>query len=582
MTYAATTPAVEQVASARSRYGWPAGVLVVATMGSLLIFHQVWADPAHLTLGGPRHTNDPMVATWNLKWVPWQLAHGHSPFSTNAIYYPGGVSLSWNTLIPTLGILAAPITFTLGPQVAYAVLMTLAPALAALSGFYWLRRHTTRPAAAALGGLVVGFNPFITGHLQGHLNLVFVALIPVMLMLFEDLLWRRPRPNARTAAYLGLVTAAQAGISEELILITALAMAIPLACSAVVFGRRLWELVQSSWPAMLGTLGVFLLAASPLLVSQLFLSKHVELHSAHWRATLGDYVVPMHGQLLDPNWTHFTYVGGAENGVYLGVVLLAVLVVGIITSARRDRRVRAAAATLAGLAVLTFGESRPLGLPLPWRALSHLPALTSILPVRFSFAAYLVVAWLLAHWLDALLITARGRWRTSPAVLVAMAAVVAAVVTIVPFQVGAGPVPANVSFFTTGQSQALFGRDVAILLLPAATFGDASGMYYQMQADFSFTQPGGYALRPENNHAEYGPPDSPLVRLAAAASLGRTQSEDVAAGRRQLAAEHYRGIVVVRDAPGSASLIRLAEQLTGRPADRATGGVEVWLLPVAR
>jgi len=179
-------------------------VVIVATLGSLMIFHQLWADPAHLALGGPRHTNDPIQTMWNLKWVPWQLAHGHNPFSTHAIYYPDGVSLSWNTLTPTLGILAAPITFTLGPPVAYAVLMTLAPVLAALTGWCWLRRHTTSPAAAALGGLVVGFTPFITGHLQGHLNLVFVALVPVMLMLFEDLLWRRPRPHPRTAVYPGL------------------------------------------------------------------------------------------------------------------------------------------------------------------------------------------------------------------------------------------------------------------------------------------------------------------------------------------------------------------------------------------
>ncbi|PZS34093.1 MAG: hypothetical protein DLM58_06400 [Pseudonocardiales bacterium] len=290
----------------------------------------------------------------------------------------------------------------------------------------------------------------------------------------------------------------------------------------------------------------------------------------------------MHAQLLEPNWTRFSQVGGAEDGVYLGVVLLAVLVLGIIASARRDQTVRVVAVTLAGLTLLTFGESRPLGLPLPWWALSHLPALTSILPVRFSFAAYLVVAWLLARWMDALLFSARGRWRTRPAVIAAAAALVAAVVIIVPFQVGAGRVPANVSFFTTGQSQALFGRDAAILLLPSA---DIRRRQRHVLPDGSRLQlpPTGWlraasGTQPRRVRAT----GLPLVQLAAAASLGRTRSEDVAAGRRQLAAEHYRGIVVVRDAPGAASLIRLAEQLTGRPADVVTSGVEVWLLSAPR
>ena len=83
---------------------WPGGVFGVALAGAFVIYARVWADPFANAPGGRGHYNDPMQAMWNLKWVPWALLHGHDPFGTDAIYYPHGVSLSWNTVMPTLGI----------------------------------------------------------------------------------------------------------------------------------------------------------------------------------------------------------------------------------------------------------------------------------------------------------------------------------------------------------------------------------------------------------------------------------------------------------------------------------------------
>ncbi|MDT4962290.1 MAG: hypothetical protein QOF87_1937, partial [Pseudonocardiales bacterium] len=568
-TPAGPAPPVAPACAPIRPHAWPVIVLTVGLLTALLIYRQVWAHPTRLTLGGPGHINDPIQTMWNLKWVPWQLLHGRDPFSTKAIYYPHGVSLSWNTCTPTLGVLAAPFTLTIGPVFTYVLLMTLAPALAALTGFWWLRRHTTKAATAALGGLIIGFNPYMSGHLQGHLDLVFVALVPIILMLFEDLLWRRPRPNRRTAVYLGLVSAAQAGISEETLLITALAVAVALACSTLADPRRVWSMLRSSSAAMLGATAVFLLASSPLLIPQLLLTTPVQLHGAYWRATIGDYLLPLHRQLLDPHWAHATYLGGAEDGVYLGITLTAVLILGIAATARRDPTVRVAAATLAMLMLFTFGDAHPGGVPLPWTAFSHLPVLTSILPARFSFASYLIIAWLITHWTDTLSRgPSPGRLGAWPARWLAVTAVAAALVTIIPNQVEATATPRNVTFFTRHKSQTLLGPAATILLLPSPTFADASGMFYQMQADFSFNQPGGYALRPDHNQAAYGPPDSPLTRLAADAITHTGRADEMlVTARTQLATEHYRAIVVIRTAPAATHLIRLARRLTGRNAD---------------
>ncbi len=124
-------------------------------------------------------------------------------------------------------------------------------------------------------------------------------------------------------------------------------------------------------------------------------------------------------------------------------------------------------------------------------------------------------------------------------------------------------------------------RDAPILLLPVASFHDASGMYYQQQADFRFTQPGGYALRPDGaTGVSYGPPDSPLVWLSALAGSGQTLFPQTAltAGTHQLASEQYHAIVVVGSAPSAAQFIALAQRLTGRRADRVVDGAHIWIL----
>ena len=559
---------------------WPGAVFLLALAGAFVIYARLWADPFGNAPGGHGHFNDPMQAMWNLKWVPWAILHGHNPFATNAIYYPHGVSLSWNTLMPTLGILAAPITLTLGASFAFALLLVLGPATATLTGFLWLRRHTARALPAAVGAFVIGFNPFMTGHMQGQINLTVTALVPVLLMLVEDLLWRHPRRNRVTAVWLGLVAAAQAGISEELLLITVLAALIAVAWSLLT-GRAQTAAALRVAAAPFGlAVAVFLVAASPLLVHQLFFSADVGLRATHWRALIGDYLAPLWGQAVTSRWPHLTYLGGAEDGVYLGPLLLAVLVVGLALTLRRDRGVRLAAVVLVVLVVFTFGDAHPLGIAMPWHWLGQLPVLRSVLPARFSFASWLVIAWLISRWLDPLVATVlRGERRGRPAAVLALVALTAGLVTIVPRHIAASRLP-DTPFFRGGRqlSEAL-PAGAPVYLLPSATFNDASGMYLQQLADFRFEQPGGYALRPDRHGAAYGPPATPLTTLARlAARDDQAPGPLVAQARSELRTEHYRAIVVVQHQPSSARLDRLARTLTGRGPDRVSAGVEIWLL----
>src|SRR5487761_2308097 len=58
---------------------------------------------------------DPPQMTWFLDWFPYAVSHGLNVFHTNFIDYPVGVNLANNTSVPLLGLIASPITLTLGP-----------------------------------------------------------------------------------------------------------------------------------------------------------------------------------------------------------------------------------------------------------------------------------------------------------------------------------------------------------------------------------------------------------------------------------------------------------------------------------
>ena len=570
----------EDVHADPKRARWSLGVFAVALGGMLVIYRDLWADPLHNTLGSRDHINDPMQMMWFLKWVPWQILHGHSPFTTDALFYPRGVSLVWNTLTPTLGIVAAPITLTVGPALSFAVLMTLGPALTALTGFWWLRRYTTNPAPAAVGGLLLAFDPYMSGHLLGHLNLVFAPLVPVMLMLVEDLLWRRPRSQQRTAIYLGLVTTAQLGISEELVLLAVVGSLAALVFALCVLPRPSVAALRTSWRGALLAVVVFLVSASPLLVSQLLLAPTVTVDTSRFRAVGSDYVVASPRQLITPGQAHQSFLGVAEYSVYLGWALIAVLVVGIVLTVGRDRPVRIATGTLLVLVLLTFGTNGIPHLWLPWRLLVRLPALESVIPARFAFASFFVVAWLLARWADRLL-TRRRVVPARPDRVVATAALVALVVCLVPLlprNVPRYPLPVSVSFFSSAGERALLPVGAPVLLLPSS---DARGMYYQQQANFRFRQSGGYALLPPSSAATTGATQivDQLGVRARDVKNWNVADESISSGRTALCELHLAAILVVGAAPEAGRLVDLAEGLTGRPADEVDGGVSVWLLP---
>ncbi len=176
---------------------------------------------------------DPVQQAWYLAWTPYALLHGHNLFYTTRMNFPFGVDLGSNTLMPLLGLLAAPFTLTIGPAGALVLMMRLGFALSAVSMCLVLRRWTSWWPAAFVGGLMYGFSQYMLGHGHVHLNLLVVPLPPLFLALGDELLIRRRWSVGKTGLCIGLVAGLQYLISAEVLATCALMAVIGLAFLAL-------------------------------------------------------------------------------------------------------------------------------------------------------------------------------------------------------------------------------------------------------------------------------------------------------------------------------------------------------------
>src|SRR5438876_1096695 len=62
---------------------------------------------------------DPELFMWYLRFTPWAVGHGQTPFFTSSIMYPQGANLMWNTSITLPAIVMSPVTLLFGPVAAW-------------------------------------------------------------------------------------------------------------------------------------------------------------------------------------------------------------------------------------------------------------------------------------------------------------------------------------------------------------------------------------------------------------------------------------------------------------------------------
>jgi hypothetical protein len=428
---------------------------------------------------------DKTIFMWSFRWWPHALVHGLDPFNANVVWAPHGTDLAWVTSTPLLSLSLAPLTAAVGPVVAYNVAVLAGPSLSAWTAYLLARYVTGAFWPSLVAGWLFGFSAFELGHMIGHLNLVFLPLVPLCALLALKHL-NGDITNRRFVILFALALTGQFLISTEIFFDVILVGAMFLASAALLVPEMRRRLRLTTTYAAAAAL-LSLVLVSPYLWHAFVVAgtKSAPLRAPFSEsADLLNYVIPTHLIWLQPHGArtiaHHFAATGAERGAYLGVPLLVIAILFLRTR-RRSGVGRAIALALVGTLIASLGAwIRVAGhptLPTPWRVLAALPVTKSVLPVRLTLFVALIVAVIAAAWL-AEERGRLGRWRW---VLVLLA-----VLFIFPNPANrfwSSQVP-NPTFFKTATYKRHIANDATVLVLP---FGGAGwSLLWQAEDGFSY------------------------------------------------------------------------------------------------
>jgi len=408
---------------------------VLAAYAALTVLF-TWPLAAQFTVAVPGG-GDAWQHLWNLWWMRKTLAGLHGdPFYTTYLYYPGGVSLLFHTLVPLEGALTVPFQI-LGVDLVplYNGVLLASFVLSGYATWLLVRDLSGHGGAAFVAGFAFAFCPYHLGHLLGHMNLASLQWLPFYL-------WALFRacgaPGARPAAPApGRATLGWAALAGLFLVANAFTEWIYVAFLAVFTGGYvLWRALAdtrgragwAAWPRLLGGLAVlgavFAVLAGPLLLRTALAQTGQDWMRLPPRETLiysSDLVDSFVPSALHPLWSaparelerRQPQRDTAERSVFLGYT--AILVAGLGVALRRDRATAFWALVAAGAWVLSLGPvlhvlgQSTLGaaqatIPLPYQALYALVPGFAVMrvPARFIVLASLALAVLIGYALAAL------------------------------------------------------------------------------------------------------------------------------------------------------------------------------------
>ncbi len=331
------------------------------------------------------------------------------------------------------------------------------------------------------------------GQEEGHLHMTSVFLVPLVALLVLRHL-DGATSGRRLAILLGLVLGLQLWFSTEVFATASLALVAALVLGFAVAPARRGRLREAVRP-LAGAYALALLIASPLLLVTLtgFQSGSIN-RPRDYPADLLNPLVPTHISLASVVWgrsiaSHFAG-GESENGAYLGLPVLIVVVL-FAFGRRRTAAGRFLIGAFALVLLLALGTQLHVRgqavVRLPMWALTKLPVLDDVLPVRLSLYLALCAAVIVALWAA----SERRRW-------LAIGLPALAVLALAP-RLGAGhwkETPVRPRFFADGYRQCLVKGDT-VFALPFGSNGDS--MLWQAESGFRFRLAGGYVspLRPD-------------------------------------------------------------------------------------
>jgi hypothetical protein len=590
---AMTVSAVEP-AESRPRRRWRIDPRDLAAVLSFVILafwvtSRLWRDPSH---GLADNEMDQA-------FFEWMLAHGARvtsefayPFVSYQMNVPDGINMMANTSAMAVTIPLTPVTLLLGPHIAFNAFLTGALIATATVWYFVLSRQVVSSRAAAwVGAAFCGFAPSMISHANGHPNIISQFVVP--LIVWRTLALRQAGRWLRNGLVLALLIVWQAFINLEVLMMTAVGLAIFLAILAVA--RRDYRRYAPTFLAGVAVAGVVssCLLAYPVYVQFFGPQAYHGLppYIRRYGADLGSFVAFSRESVAGtPATAEGLTQNPTEENAFFGWPL-AILVVALVVWLRRSIVAMGLAAVGLIFGLLSLGpdvtfHGRKLNVPSPWGLVVDVPVLNSAVPTRWALAIAPVVGILLALGYDRADGLARRYPSAARQIRFATVTILAmALLPIVPTTLPTHRLPPTPAFVTSGAWKRYVAGDrtVVTLPLPDGTYSDPIRWSAQTGQDMRI--PRGYFLAPKND------PRRPYDRSALFSARIRPTSlffdkvrqegkiPVVTQKRRADMVRDLRywraGVVILAPQEHDDVLRTAMTQLTGMKP-RADGGVWVW------
>jgi len=587
-------------------------VLIGFTAAAVLVFSAAWKAPATTIIGVG---GDPLLAIWCLRWVPFAVSHGYNPLLTDYLDYPQGVNLMWNTTAPLLDLVLWPVTERFGPIVAYNLAETLALASSAWVAYLAFGRYIRRAIACAVGGLLFGFSPYMISHSLGHPSLTVAFTVPLMLLVFDDIIVRQRLPAPVVGGLLAVLGAIQLLISEELLAAESIIVLAGIAILAALHRDLVRPKLPYAVKALASAGATFLLLAAVPLAFQFFGPRRVT--GSVWGinsyvSDLLSFVVPTRLQALAPPAAfqlsdHFS-ANVYEWSAYVGLPLIGVLAFAALRYGRRDV-VRFALLITGFVALLSMGPLLNIAghtTPIPvaalvlglspvitrvthsrliiwafmliWATLALAPIANDLLPGRLTLFLFLFGGLLVATVLDQAWpsrpVEAGGLEPRARVAVIGLTAI--ALIALLPRQPYPST-PASVPPFMTGQAVTQIPEGSVALVAPFAYDWRLTDlMLWQAESGMRFRMPEGFVWIPGPSHT---PLRSTLGDAMAKVALGKGPVPVSDATRQDLLNDLDRwrvSTVLVGPMAHQDQMVSFFSDLIRR-SPQEDGGVYLWL-----
>lgn len=524
----------------------------------------------------------------------WFLANGTRFYTgdfhllSHLLNAPDGVNLLSNASLILLGILLAPVTLAFGAPVSFAVAIVGNLAGTGIAWYALLRRtFGLHRVGAAIGAGFTAFAPGMMSQSNGHLHITAQWLVPAIVWCVHRMAsaadldgparWRRA---GIAGAILAALVCAQLFLGEEVLFLTAIALAVFCLVYALAAPGRAWRVLPTvgAGLAVAATLSGLLLAHA--LWMQFAGPQHVPngpFSASYFSTDLASFgsISPL--SFAGSQSIEHLVSGPAEYTTFFGIPLLLVVGGATLWQWRRPAAVAATAAAVV-MAVLSLGPHYVVNgnrterrAPYGW--IEGLPVIDGALPTRFALAMIPLIGLLLAVTVDTA-IRESERLR-----LLVPLAVIVALVPVAPRPLATQYRPPVPRFFTDGYWRSCVPPGGVLVPVPLPEALNPDSMRWPAAANNQFAIPQGFFIGPYADKGQasvgiYPRPTSQLLdKVDKTGQVSPVTDDDKANAAADVAYWHASCVVLARR-PNEAELRATLDALFGTGQDVAD--VRVW------